>query len=69
MPSDETWIFTCTVTVTETTTNTVVVDGTPTDPGGTPLCTSGPAGESILQVPGPCDTTGESTATVTVVAA
>jgi LPXTG-motif cell wall-anchored protein len=39
------------------------------DPGGAPLCTSGPAGESaLMQVPGPCDVTDEATATVTVVA-
>ena len=65
---DEVWTFTCTTTISQTTTNTVVVPGTPTDPGGDPLCTFGPAGESILQVPGPCDVTDEATATVTVVA-
>ena len=36
---DEMWTFTCTTTISQTTTNTVVVPGTPTDPGGTPLCT------------------------------
>ena len=35
---DETWRFTCTMTIDETTTNTVVVTGTPTESGGVPLC-------------------------------
>ncbi len=66
---DEIWTFTCTTTISQTTTNTVVVAGTPTDPTGTPLCTSpGAAGQSRrLQVPGGCDVTDNATATVTVV--
>ncbi|HEY5114797.1 MAG TPA: hypothetical protein VIJ00_04680, partial [Nakamurella sp.] len=62
--ADETWIFTCTADVTQTTTNTVVVTGTPTDGGGEPLC--GPTDTPRAQVAGPCDTTGQATATVTV---
>ena len=53
---DETWLFTCTTFVDETTTNVVDVTGTPTDPGGVPLC----AGE-------PCDATAQDRETVTVV--
>ena len=34
----ETWLFTCTTTVTEDTTNTVTVDGTAVDPDGNELC-------------------------------
>jgi uncharacterized repeat protein (TIGR01451 family) len=57
---DEVWIFTCTVDITETTTNTVLVTGTPTNSTGEPLC--GP------QTPNtePCDVTDEATATVVV---
>lgn len=54
--ADETWVFTCTTTVSDTTTNTVTVPGTPTNPTGTPLCEPG----------APCDVTGTSTRTVTV---
>ena len=62
------WTFTCTTTITATTTNTVVVTGTPTFPDGTPLCDV-PQGfaPAQQQVP-PCDPTGTTTATVTVVA-
>ena len=60
---DETWIFTCTTTVTETTTNVVTVPGTPTDPDGQPLCGS----TEPLKVAEPCDVTDNGTATVTVV--
>ena len=35
---DETWIFQCRTTVSETTTNTVVVTGTPVDQDGNQLC-------------------------------
>ena len=35
---DETWTFTCTTTVSETTTNVVTVQGSPTGPDGAPLC-------------------------------
>jgi hypothetical protein len=62
--ADETWIFTCTTDVTQTTTHTVVVTGTPTDGGGEPLC--GPTTTLRAQVAAPCDTTGQATATVTV---
>ncbi len=62
--ADETWIFTCTTDVTQTTTNTVVVTGTPTDGGGEPLC--GPTTTLRAQVAAPCDTMGQATATVTV---
>jgi hypothetical protein len=51
---DETWTFACTATVNETTTNTVTVTGTPTDPGGEPLCPTEP-----------CDATDTDNATVT----
>ena len=33
----ETWLFTCTTTVEEDTTNVVTVTGTPTDPDGNPI--------------------------------
>lgn len=62
--ADETWVFTCTTTVSETTTNTVTVPGTPTDPGGEPLCGPEPG---PLRVDEPCDVTGTDTETVTVV--
>ena len=57
---DEVWIFTCTVDLSATTTNTVVVTGTPTNSAGDPLC--GP------QTPNtePCDVTDEAVATVVV---
>jgi uncharacterized repeat protein (TIGR01451 family)/LPXTG-motif cell wall-anchored protein len=67
---DEIWTFTCTATIDETTTNTVVVTGRPTDSDGSPLCLTPAAfGRSrLLQVPGGCDVTDEAEATVTVVA-
>jgi len=52
---DETWTFTCTTFLDATTTNTVVVTGTPTDPIGVPLCATTP-----------CDVTAQDTAEVTV---
>ena len=57
---EEVWIFTCTVDLSATTTNTVVVTGTPTNSAGEPLC--GP------QTPNaePCDVTDEAVATVVV---
>ncbi len=57
---DETWRFRCTMTIAETTTNTVVVTGTPTESGGIPLCREG---ESTLE----CDVDDQDTATVVVV--
>jgi uncharacterized repeat protein (TIGR01451 family) len=57
---DEVWIFTCTVDLSATTTNTVLVTGTPANSVGEPLC--GP------QTPNaePCDVTDDATATVVV---
>ena len=67
--ADETWTFTCTATVSQTTTNVVTVPGTPSDPDGQPLC--GPFPAPSLRTAGlvnePCDVTGQGTATVTVV--
>ena len=57
---DETWRFTCTMTIDETTTNTVVVTGTPTNSDGTPLC---PEGDNPVE----CDVTDDDPATVEVV--
>lgn len=59
---DETWVFTCTTTLDRTTTNTVAVEGTPTDPGGTELCAGG-AGRTAQ----PCDVSDEDQAVVRVV--
>ncbi len=58
--ADETWTFTCGITVNATTTNTVTITGTPTDAGGQPLC--GPQ----TTVPDPCDVTDSAIAVVTV---
>lgn len=58
---DETWVFTCTTAVTATTTNTVVVTGSPTDQDGNPLC--GP--DSVGGFP-PCDVTAPDDAVVVV---
>jgi hypothetical protein len=67
--ADETWTFSCTATVSQTTTNVVTVPGTPSDPDGQPLC--GPFPAPSLRTAGlvnePCDVTGQGTATVTVV--
>jgi hypothetical protein len=64
---DETWIFTCTTTIDETTTNTVVVTGNATGTDGTSLCDEGgPAGESALQQADPCVVSDQDDATVTV---
>lgn len=52
---DEVWTFTCTTNVAVTTTNVVVVTGTPTDPDGAALCAETP-----------CDVTDDATAVVTV---
>lgn len=78
---DETWIFTCTTTIDQTTTNVVTVHGTPVNPGGDPLC--GPAAsaadaaraaraavtaqlDAATDLP-PCDATDRDTAVVKVV--
>ncbi len=63
---DETWVFTCTTTIDETTTNTVIVEGTPTDPEGEPLCE--PAAEVLARALSTCDATDRDSATVKVVA-
>ena len=54
---DETWVFTCTAFVDEDTVNTVVVEGTPVDPGGDPLC--GPDTDPATE---PCDVNGRDRA-------
>ena len=60
---DETWVFTCSTTVTATTTNTVGVEGSPVDPEGGALC--GPtAGPELTSEP--CDVDDSDKATVTV---
>ena len=58
---DETWVFTCTAFVDQDTVNTVLVDGTPVDPDGTPLC-----GPDTVPVTEPCDTNGQGQARVTI---
>jgi hypothetical protein len=64
---DETWIFTCTTTIDETTTNTIVVAGNAVDTDGASLCPEGgPAGESALQQADPCLASDQDEATVTV---
>jgi hypothetical protein len=62
---DETWTFTCTTTISETTTNVVMVQGSPTGPDGEPLCglTSG----LVQAIAEPCDVTDQATATVEVI--
>ncbi|MDX2378533.1 MAG: hypothetical protein QNM02_02090, partial [Acidimicrobiia bacterium] len=60
--ADETWIFTCTTTISETTKNTVVVTGTPTDAGGTDLCGQ----PSANRIDFPCDVTATAMANVVV---
>jgi hypothetical protein len=59
--AEETWIFTCAASVTQTTTNVVDVSGTPVDAGGTDLCAS----ESPRIASG-CDVTTQATAVVEV---
>ncbi len=56
---DETWIFTCTTMVAQDTVNTVVVEGTPVDPEGAPLC-----GADTVPATDPCDVTGTDQARV-----
>jgi uncharacterized repeat protein (TIGR01451 family) len=60
---DETWVFTCTAHLSQTTRNTVLVTGTPTDPEGNHLC--GPdAGPGLVTEP--CDVEATDTAKVIV---
>ena len=59
---DETWMFTCTAFVDEDTVNTVVAEGTPVDPDGSPLC-----GPDTAPATEPCDVNGRDQAEVTVV--
>lgn len=61
---DETWVFTCKTNVDKTTTNTVVVEGTPVDPGGVPLCGSQNPDRSLA----PCDVSARDRAVVRVTA-
>ena len=58
------WIFSCTTSVSTTTTNTVVVAGSPTDDIGVALC--GPSPLSALRVAPACDVTGNASAVVAV---
>lgn len=62
---DETWNFTCTTRVDETTTNVVTVTGTPTDPDGTDLCAAQDGVQAAAIAP--CDVTASATAEVVVV--
>jgi uncharacterized repeat protein (TIGR01451 family) len=65
----ETWIFTCSATLTESTVNTVVVNGTPVAPDGTALCQPASPLEkrvSRLQNEASCAASGTDTASVTV---
>jgi hypothetical protein len=62
---DETWVFTCTTNVSETTTNTVLVRGTPAGSGGELLCGPGTDAELLRQR---CDVTARDSATVDVAA-
>jgi uncharacterized repeat protein (TIGR01451 family) len=67
---DETWIFECRTRVTETTVNTVVVTGTPVDPGGVELCApqrTAPTDLTSARVTEPCDVDASDTALVEVV--
>ena len=69
---DETWLFTCTTSIDQTTTNTAVVEGTPTDPDGQPLCEStsgdnGAANVTVAQALSTCDATDDDRETVRVV--
>ncbi|WP_133411837.1 DUF7507 domain-containing protein [Agromyces badenianii] len=69
--SDEVWIFTCSASVTKNTVNTVVVTGTPVDPGGVELCEVVQEPESPqpqrAAVATSCDVEASDTAEVTVV--
>ncbi len=59
---DETWVFTCTTTVDQDTTNTVIVSGTPTDSSGNNLCHAPASGQGASS----CDVEGTDKATVTL---
>lgn len=61
--ADETWVFTCTTTIDQDTTNVVVVTGSPSDPGGQPLCGAVAAQAGIAE---PCDVRAQDQAHVTV---
>ena len=54
-------MFTCTTEIDETTTNTVVVEGRPVDPGGEPLCGQVQVTSRVFEA---CDVSGLDTATV-----
>ena len=64
----ETWLFTCTATITEDTVNTVEVGGVPVTPDGSELCepSSQRASLGLLQAT-TCDVSASDTARVTVV--
>jgi len=63
---DETWVFTCTTTISETTLNTVVATGTAVDPEGNGLCEeqSPPAGAAPQAEPVGCEVSATDTALV-----
>jgi hypothetical protein len=61
--ADEVWVFRCTTTLSETTTNVVTVDGSPSGPDGLPLC--GPDALPVL-VQEPCDVSDDDRARVVV---
>ena len=66
---DEVWLFECRTTVNETTTNTVLVEGTPTDPLGEHLCddVAEPGDDVAVLAVTTCDPTDQDVATVTIV--
>lgn len=66
---DEVWLFECRTTVNETTTNTVLVEGTPTDPLGEHLCddVAEPGDDVVVLAVTTCDPTDQDVATVTIV--
>jgi hypothetical protein len=59
---NETWVFTCTTPVDDTTTNIVTVEGTPTDAAGSPLCGPGSGQDTENQL-APCDAEDRDKAT------
>ncbi len=65
--ADEAWTFTCAASIAQTTTNTVVVTGTPTDGGGVELC-GPPSNLSVaaFRIAQRCDVTDQTQAVVTV---
>lgn len=65
--ADEVWTFTCLTSIAQTTTNTVVVTGTPTDGGGVELCGPPPSlSVAAYRITQPCDVTDQTQAVVTV---